>query len=103
MEKYSVCFADEIKVGHGKKVVADGEEIVLFSVGGEVCAISNMCPHQKFQRLHEGEFKEGIVTCPMHGWAYDVRTGLSTNASGRVKTFRTEVMNGKVFVYKDDL
>ncbi len=93
-----VCNIDEVKEGRGKRVVVDGEEIALFNVDGKICAISNMCPHQKFQKLHEGEFKYGIVTCPMHGWAYDVRTGISVNANGRVKVFETEVRNGKVLV-----
>ena len=43
-------------------------------------------------------FESGIVTCPMHGWAYDVRTGISTNADGRLKIFPAEVLDGKVFV-----
>lgn len=98
MTKFNVCKIDEVKTGRGKKVVVDSEEIVLFKVEGEVCAVLNVCPHQKFQKLHEGMFENGIVTCPMHGWAYDVKTGISTNADGRLKTFPVEVVNGKVFV-----
>lgn len=93
---------DEVKEGRGRKVVVDGEEIVLFKVENQIYAILNVCPHQKFQKLHDGMFENGIVTCPMHGWAYDVRTGISTNASGRLKTFPVEVKNGKVFVEKDE-
>lgn len=89
---------DDIKTGRGTKVVVDGEDIVLFKVDDQVYAILNLCPHQKFQKLHEGMFENGIVTCPMHGWAYDVRTGRSTNADGKIKTFPVEVVNGKVFV-----
>ncbi len=108
MLEYFVCNIEEVKEHHGKKVIADGIEIALFNVEGKICAISNMCPHQKFQKLHEGMFENGIVTCPMHGWAYDVRTGISTNASpegagGRVKVFETEVKNGKVLINIDSL
>jgi len=94
----SVCTVDEVKEGRGKRVFADGEEIVLFKVNGTICAIANLCPHQRFRKLHEGMFENGIVTCPMHGWAYDVRTGMSVNASGRVKTFKTEVRNGNILI-----
>jgi nitrite reductase/ring-hydroxylating ferredoxin subunit len=93
-----VCEDIAVKNGRGTKVIADGEEIALFRVDGRVCAVSNMCPHQKFQKLHEGMYENGIITCPMHGWAYDVRTGNSTNASGRLKIFKTEVKNGKVYL-----
>ena len=98
-----VANIDEIKTGRGKKVVIDGEEIVLFKVDDQVCAVLNICPHQKFQKLHEGMFENGIVTCPMHGWSYDVRTGISTNADGKLKTFVVEMENGKVIVTKDEL
>ncbi len=101
MSLHKVAEADLVKESRGLKVVVDGEEIVLFKVDGQICAIANHCPHQHFQKLHEGMFDHGIVTCPMHGWAYDVRTGISTNADGRVKTFATEVKNGKVFVNID--
>ena len=98
MTKFNVCNVDEVKTGRGKKVVVDGEEIVLFKVEEQVCAVLNVCPHQKFQKLHEGMFENGVVTCPMHGWAYDVRTGISTNADGRLKIFPVEVQDGNVLV-----
>lgn len=98
MNEYVVCAESEVKTGRGKKVIIDGEEIVLFKVDGKICAVLNMCPHQKFQKLHEGMFENGVVTCPMHGWAYDVRTGISTNADGRLKVFETEVKNQQVYI-----
>ncbi len=102
METFNVCNIDEVKEGRGKRVFVDGEEIVLFKVDGRIHAILNMCPHQKFQKLHDGEFKDGIVTCPMHGWAYDIKTGFSVNASGRLKKFPIEVENGRVLLKKEE-
>ena len=93
-----VAHIDDIGSGRGKRIKVEGEEIVLFKIEDGICAVSNHCPHQHFHMLHEGEFKDGIVTCPMHGWAYDVRTGMSTNASGRLKTFSVDVRDKKVFV-----
>ena len=101
--EYEIVHIDEVKEGRGKRIRVDGEEIVLFKIDEQVCAIRNLCPHQRFQLLHEVEFKDSIVTCPMHGWAYDVRTGISVNASGKVKTFPVEVRDGKVFVNVDSL
>lgn len=79
-------------------MVIGDEEIVLFKVGDNICAVANLCPHQRFRKLHEGMFENGIVTCPMHGWAYDVSTGISTNASGKLQTFRTEVRDGIIYL-----
>lgn len=95
---HAVCHIDAVIPGKSKKIVIDNEEIALFNVGGEICALANICPHQKYRKLHEGLFENGVVTCPMHGWAYDVRTGISTNASGKVKTYMTEVRNGNIFI-----
>lgn len=98
MHDIAVCPENEVTERRGKKVIVNGESIVLFRIEKSIYAIANTCPHQHFQLLHEGLFENGIVTCPMHGWSYDVKTGVSTNASGRVKTFPVEVINGKVFI-----
>lgn len=103
MKEFPACAIDEIKEWKGKRVVIDGVEIALFKADGKIYAISNVCPHNRFSMLHEGEFKDCVVTCPMHGWAYDVRTGISVNVSGKVKTYDVEVKNGKVFVRIDSL
>lgn len=101
MTEYIACGENDVSTGRGKRVTVDGEEIVLFKVDHQICALLNSCSHQHFQLLHQGEFRDGIVTCPMHGWAYDVRTGVSTNASGKIKTFPVEVKNGRVYVMKE--
>ena len=101
MNNVVVCNVDDVGRGRGKRVIVEDEDLVLFNVDGRVCAVRNMCPHQKFQKLHEGMFENGIVTCPMHGWSYDVRTGISTNADGKLKVYDTEVKNGKVIVKID--
>jgi nitrite reductase/ring-hydroxylating ferredoxin subunit len=103
MNKLFACTLDSIKESHGKRVVVDGVEIALFKAEGKVYAITNVCPHNRFSLLHEGEFKDCVVTCPMHGWSFDVRTGNPVAGGGRVKKYETEVMNGKVFVVIDAL
>jgi nitrite reductase/ring-hydroxylating ferredoxin subunit len=75
-----------------------GEEVALFRVGSEIVAVGNVCPHQHFSMIHEGEVSEGIVTCPMHGWRFDLRTGQSVNNSGRLKWYRTKVIGDEVWV-----
>ncbi len=95
---HEACSASDVNDRRGKRVTVAGEDLVLFFAEGKICAVANFCPHQHFRKLHEGMFDNGIVTCPMHGWAYDVRTGISTNASGRLRTFPATVMNGKIMV-----
>src|SRR5687767_2095654 len=52
----------------------DGDQIAVFNVNGEFCAISNICPH-KGARLADGILCGGIIECGLHGWQFDVRTG----------------------------
>jgi len=52
-----------------------GDRIVaLFNVEGTLFALDGVCPHQGGP-LGKGTLSESIVTCPWHGWQFDVRTG----------------------------
>lgn len=53
---------------------AGGEAIALFRVGGEVLAIESTCPHRGAP-LAFGDLRGATVFCPLHAWAFDVRTG----------------------------
>jgi len=91
---------DALSMREGKGYLSrvDGEEVALFRVGNDFFAVRNLCPHQHFSMLHQGEVKGCVVTCPMHGWSFDLRTGFSTNASGRIKTYPVEVKDGSVYI-----
>ncbi|HWP81633.1 MAG TPA: Rieske 2Fe-2S domain-containing protein [Bacteroidota bacterium] len=93
-----VARQEEISERQGKLVKVGDEEIALFRVGSDIVAVGNVCPHQRFSKIHEGEVSEGIVTCPMHGWRFDLRTGRSVNNSGRLKWYRTGVNKGEVWI-----
>jgi nitrite reductase/ring-hydroxylating ferredoxin subunit len=88
----------EIHERRGMLVTVDGEEIALFKCDGEVHAISNVCAHQHFSMLHKGEVDGCIVTCPMHGWKYDMRTGKGTTGDGRVARFRVRTVGEAVMI-----
>ncbi len=98
MQKYNIAKIQDLKEKRGKCYTIDGEQIALFKVQEKVFAISNNCPHQHFAKLHESIVEENIITCPMHGWCFDLVTGKSTNASGKLKTYSVEVINENVFV-----
>jgi len=102
MAVVDLCGADELRPGERRRYYAEGENIILCSVDGTVAAFRNRCPHQRVELLHEGSFTDGVLTCPMHGWAFDVRTGRSLNASGQLTRFPAEVRNGRVFVTLPD-
>ena len=71
-----VASVNDIKPGEGKTMTANGKEIAMFNVGGEFFAIDNICAHRGGP-LGEGMLDGNVVTCPWHGWRYDVKTGAS--------------------------
>ena len=55
--------------------------VVLFRVEGEVFAYRNECPHRGGP-VGEGIVAAGVVTCPSHGYRFDVRTGACVSRPG---------------------
>jgi nitrite reductase (NADH) small subunit/3-phenylpropionate/trans-cinnamate dioxygenase ferredoxin subunit len=87
-----------IAEGAGLTVEAAGQWIALFRVDGTYYAIDNACPHMAGP-LGAGELDRYAVTCPLHHWQIDIRTGTSTtNEHVRVRRFDTLVENGWVLV-----
>ncbi len=69
-----VAGADEIEDGKAKVVRVGGKTLAIFRVGTEFFALDNSCLHRGGP-LGEGELDGYNVTCPWHGWTYDVRSG----------------------------
>jgi len=93
-----VAKAAEVPPGNGKVVVVQGFPVALFNVDGRFYAISNVCLHRGGP-VGEGELDGTVVTCPMHGWEYDVRTGANTiNPAARLRTYEVRVEGEDVLV-----
>ena len=66
---------DDFEPGRGCMVLVAGRHIALFRMEDGFFAIDNLCLHQAGP-LCEGEIDQrGVVTCPWHGWSYEIRTG----------------------------
>ena len=69
-----IAAVDEILDGTGKEFVAAGRIVALYNVGGEFSALDGVCPHSGGP-LGNGKLNGAIVTCPWHGWQFDVKNG----------------------------
>jgi nitrite reductase (NADH) small subunit len=88
----------EVPPGHGRVVVVQGFPVALFNVEGRFYAVSNVCLHRGGP-IGEGLLDETIVTCPNHGWEYDVRTGANlANPVARLRTFEVRVEGDDILV-----
>ncbi len=82
-------------------VLKGGERVAVFRYDGKVSAVSNVCRHQAGP-LGEGCIKQGLVTCPWHGFQYRPEDGVSPPPfSERIPTYRVKIENGEVFVHQD--
>ena len=88
----------DIPPGGGKCVEVNGQQIALFNVDGAVHAIHNVCLHRGGP-LAEGELEGHVVTCPWHGWQYDVRTGINTmDENEQVARYEVRIEGNDVLV-----
>ena len=69
-----VASAEDVPVGTGRQVVANGRLLALFNVKGEFHAVDGVCPHQGGP-IGEGILDGSVVSCPWHFWRYDVVKG----------------------------
>lgn len=93
-----VASTHDLARGLQHRVRTEGFDLFLVMVDGMVYACDNTCAHQHFAELHIGRLSGCLVTCPRHGWTYDVRTGDSTTGEGRIRTYRASVRGDDVFV-----
>ena len=104
MMSESVCVArvSEIPPGTGKEVVVGDRLLAVYQVDGEFYAIDGICPHAGGP-LGKGELQGCIVTCPWHGWQFDVTTGRH-QLTPRIQqgTLPAVVENGEVFTEFDE-
>ena len=96
-----VCGVDELDEGTIGEFFVEDVAVAIAHVDGAFHVISNTCPHAGGP-LGDGDLDGTVVTCPWHGWAFDVRTGACTlDPSLEVSTFRVRVRSGRVQVALD--
>jgi len=77
-ETVTVATVADLPPGRQKIVEAQGKEIALFNVDGQIYALDNTCPHAGFP-LGEGDMSGEHVICPGHSFHYNVKTGECLN------------------------
>lgn len=81
----------DLPPGTAREFQADGKLVALFNVDGKVYCLDNVCLHRGGP-LGQGSLDAKTVTCPWHGWQYDVTTGAAVmNPSIQVKQYGVKV------------
>jgi nitrite reductase/ring-hydroxylating ferredoxin subunit/alkylhydroperoxidase/carboxymuconolactone decarboxylase family protein YurZ len=88
----------DLAAGGGHLAEVGGKAIALFQVDGEVFAVNNRCLHRGGS-LAEGSVAGGLVTCPLHGWRFELRTGQCPARPGAVlETYPVRQEGDQIFV-----
>ena len=70
----TVARIGDIPSGSGKQVTVNDRWVGLFHLNGQYHALDNVCLHRGGP-LSDGLVSGCIVTCPWHGWQYDLTSG----------------------------
>jgi len=91
-----VAKTSDIRAGCGKAFTIKGRRIAIFNDDGNFYALNNACAHA-MGSLGRGRVKTGVVVCPVHGYAYNVKTGAcETDARLRVESYEVMVKDDEV-------
>jgi nitrite reductase/ring-hydroxylating ferredoxin subunit len=106
MASFVVAPLAELPPGSRRIVEVQGRSIGVFNVRGELFALRNACPHQgaplclgsldgtaapSAPGVYEWSRDGEILSCPWHGWEFDIRTGRSVFNPHRTRVRAYEV------------
>ncbi len=96
---YKITALEDIPIMGSRKVEIADVEIAIFKTrDGSIFAINNICPHKK-GKLSEGLVHETQVTCPLHNWEIDLKTGLALgNDKGCTRIYETRIEEGIIYI-----
>jgi len=93
-----VAAVSDVPPGTAKEVMADDQVVALYNVDGTFYALDGVCPHAGGP-LGEGTLRGTVVTCPWHGWQFDVKSGENClNRKMSHNGFAVKVEGNDVFV-----
>lgn len=97
-KRVKVAEPDELADGNSKIVHVQGRSLAVFRINSEYYAIANACLHRGGP-LGEGEVIGHEVTCPWHGWKFNLVDGsFSMVPTLKVAKFKVSATPEGVFV-----
>ncbi len=102
MEFIEVLEVKDLPKNSQKIVTVNSQKVVLFNVDGEISALGSTCLHKggplgdgKVEKKYDGCY----VTCPWHGWEYNVKTGKAPHGfEDQQSVFEVKIEKNKIYV-----
>ena len=98
-ETVQLIAVQDVPAGKSAEVVAAGRIFAVYNVDGSFYVLDGICPHAGGP-LGKGMLHGCHVTCPWHGWQFDVTNGQHRlNAGLQQPAFDVEVVDGFVCIH----
>lgn len=90
---------DNLKLQQLAKFTFQNKEICVVKLEEGFFGISNRCPHASAS-LHHGHCnKKGIIGCPLHGYKFNIKTGLSNDGNNyKIPYYQFKIEDNKLFI-----
>jgi nitrite reductase/ring-hydroxylating ferredoxin subunit len=97
--KIELCSTSEVAPGGALKVERGELTLAVFNLEGEFYVTDDTCTHGPGS-LSEGYIEGDVVECNFHNGQFNIKTGevVAPPCMVPVKTYRTVVEDGKVFI-----
>jgi nitrite reductase/ring-hydroxylating ferredoxin subunit len=95
-----VCRVEDVPPGHSRGFAVPGltVPVMITNVDGTLYASSSECPHEVVSLLG-GSLAGRILTCPGHGYQFDLATGRCAHDPDlHLPCYRVAVTGGEVWV-----
>ncbi|EHB58420.1 Rieske (2Fe-2S) iron-sulfur domain protein [Mycolicibacterium rhodesiae JS60] len=88
---------EDVPMGEGRTFTVDGQQIAVFRLrNGSLRALGAVCPHRGGP-LADGLIDDEVVVCPLHGYAFDMSSGVEVSGTGMsAPVFPVSAIDGKV-------
>jgi nitrite reductase (NADH) small subunit len=74
MPEIRVAAVSDIPPGAAREFTVGERVVALFNVDGTIYALDGICRHAGGP-IGKGSLQGDVVTCPWHGWQYNVKSG----------------------------
>ncbi|MFM8436841.1 MAG: Rieske (2Fe-2S) protein, partial [Candidatus Kapaibacterium sp.] len=81
--------------------LSDGTQVAVFRTNGTFRAVSQACPHQRYRVMSRCHVHDHRISCPMHGWTFDLCSGEESRKRGRIPVFEVLVVEASIYVAHD--
>lgn len=90
--------AAEVAEKQGVEFLVGTDVIAVFRQEGQLFAVDGICAHQGGP-IAKGALDKKCVTCPWHGWQYNIETGENLLTKRKMlRTFEVREIDGQIEV-----